>query len=138
MEAATLMAAVVTLDASPANVLRAMRGSVVAARLAYPDVLHVEVRDPAGGLWRLATQDAEWSPSDPGDLVGRSVEGAAIDKGTGELRLELSDGSLRVSPARREASDDLPNWELITPDGLVLEFGPGFRWQISSANSAAR
>jgi hypothetical protein len=34
-----------TLDASPANVLRALRGKVTAARLAYPDVLHLEVRD---------------------------------------------------------------------------------------------
>jgi hypothetical protein len=59
MEEATLMATVVTLDASPANVLRSLRGSIVDARLAYPDVLHVEVRDSAGGLWRLATQDAE-------------------------------------------------------------------------------
>jgi hypothetical protein len=27
-----------------------------------------------------------------------------------------------------------PYWELISPDGLVLEFGPGVRWQISSAD----
>jgi len=50
------------------NVLRSMRGSVVAARLAYPDVLHVEIIDSSGGTWRLATQDAEWSPPDPSEL----------------------------------------------------------------------
>jgi hypothetical protein len=38
-------------------------------------------------------------------------------------------------PGAREASDDPPNWELITPDGLVLEFGPGLRWQISGADT---
>lgn len=129
------MASVVALDASPASVLRAMRGPIVDARLAYPDVLHVEVRDPAGGLWRLATQDAGWSPSDPSELPGRAIDDARIDAASGELRCKLSDGSrLDVTPSRREASDDPPTWELITPDGLLLEFGPGVRWQISDAD----
>jgi hypothetical protein len=44
------MATVVALDASPANVLRSLRGSIVDARIAYPDVLHVEVRDSRGDL----------------------------------------------------------------------------------------
>lgn len=84
-----------------------MRGSIADARVAYPDVLHVEIRDSAGELWRLATQDAEWSPSDPEALVGRSIEDAAIDEATGELRCKLSDGLLLdVKPARREAVDD--------------------------------
>jgi hypothetical protein len=136
MEAARLMTTIDTLDASPANVLRAMRGSIVDARPAYPDVLHLEVRDSAGGLWRLATQDAEWSPTDPRELPGQFVEGAEIDEATGELRLQLSNETeLRVAPTPREASDDPPNWELISPDGLVLEFGPGVRWQISSADA---
>ena len=132
------MATVVALDASPANVLRSMRGEIVDARLAYPDVLHVEVRDSSGELWRLATQDAEWSPSDPAELVGNAIEGAEIDEDTGELRCKLSNGSLLdVKPAAQEASDDPPNWELITPGGVVLEFGPGVRWQISSASDPA-
>jgi hypothetical protein len=51
---------------------------------------------------------------------------------------KLSDGSLLdVRPAVREAEDDPPNWELITPGGVVLEFGPGVRWQISSADALA-
>lgn len=133
------MATTVTLDASPATVLRSLRGPIVDARLAHPDVLHVEVRGSDGGVWRLATQDAEWSPSDPSRVHGHSVEKAVIDEGTGELRLELSDGSrLQVTPGPREASDDPPNWELITPDGLVLEFGPGLRWQISAADAPIR
>lgn len=132
------MATVVALDASPANVLLSMRGEIVDARLAYPDVLHVEVRDSSGELWRLATQDAEWSPSDPAELVGNAIEGAEIDEDTGELRCKLSNGSLLdVKPAAQEASDDPPNWELITPGGVVLEFGPGVRWQISSASDPA-
>jgi hypothetical protein len=50
-----------------------MRGRVTDARMAYPDVLHVEVRDAAGGMWRLATQDAEFLPNDPTELAGSSV-----------------------------------------------------------------
>jgi hypothetical protein len=131
--------ATVALDASPVNVLRSLRGSITAAQLAYPDVLHLEVRDSAGGIWRFATQDAEFSPSDPGELVGMAVGGAEIDAGTGELRVRLTDGAtVAVMPAAREAPDDPPNWELITPDGLALEFGPGMRWQISSADAPAR
>jgi len=130
-----LIATVVALDASPANVLRAMRGEIVDARIAYPEVLHVEIKDSDGELWWLATQDAEWSPSDPADLVGRSVDDVGIDGETGELRCKLSDGSmLDVRPAAQEAEDDPPNWELITPGGVVLEFGPGVRWQIGSAD----
>jgi len=134
-----LMATVVALDASPATVLRSMRGSIIAARIAYADVLHVEVRDSLGALWRLATQDAEWSPSDPAQLVGRSIEDASIDEESGELRCTLSDGSLlEIKPTAAEAEDDPPYWELISPAGVVLEFGPGFRWQISSAGSGHR
>lgn len=128
--------AIAPLDASPINVLRSMRGPIVDARIAYPDVLHIEIKDSAGELWRLATQDAEWSPGDPAALVGRSIDDADIDGETGELRCKLSDGSLLdVKPAAREAEDDPPNWELITPGGVVLEFGPGLRWQIGSADS---
>lgn len=130
------MATVVALDASPTTVLRSMRGEIVDARVAYPDVLHVEGRDAHGGLWRLATQDADWSPSEPDQLTGRSISDAEIDENSGELRCMLSDGSvLDIKPAPAEAEDDPPNWELISPDGIVLEFGPGVRWQISSANA---
>jgi hypothetical protein len=120
------------------DVVHSMRGTIVDARIGYPQVLHVEIKDSAGELWRLATQDAEWSPSDPARLVGRSVEDADIDEETGELRCKLSDGTLLdVKPAAREAEDDPPNWELITPGGVVLEFGPGVRWQIGSMDSRA-
>lgn len=130
------MATVVALDASPTTVLGSMRGSIVDARIAYPDVLQVEVRDSDGGIWRLATQDAEWSPPDPSQLVGRSIDDAEIDEKSGELRCELSDGSvLDIKPAAAETEDDPPYWEVISPAGVVLEFGPGVRWQISGADA---
>jgi hypothetical protein len=53
------MATVVALDASPETVLRSMRGPIIDARIAYPNVLHVEVRGSDGELWCLATQDAD-------------------------------------------------------------------------------
>jgi hypothetical protein len=133
------MATVVALDASPANVLRSMRGPIVDAKKAYPDVLHIEIRDSAGELWRLATQDAEWSPADLPELVGQAIEDAEIDENSGELRCRLSNGTvLDVRPGgSHEADDDPPNWELITPGGVLLEFGPGVRWQISGADAPA-
>ena len=130
------MAIAVAQDASPANVLLSMRGTVVDARMAHPQVLHVEICDAAGERWRFATQDAEWSPSDPSELVGHSIDDAEIDSNTGVLRCKLSDGLvLSVTPTKRGGDDDPPNWELITPDGLALEFGPGLRWQIASTAS---
>jgi hypothetical protein len=114
-----------------------VRGSIVAVHPAYPEVLHVEIQDPNGDLWRLATQDAEWFPSDPSQLVGQSVQGAELDKETGELRFALSGGfSFRVVPAEQEAEDDPPNWKLFTPEDLVLVFGPGGRWQFNRADES--
>lgn len=122
----------VDLDASPAGVLHQLRGEIVNAQLAYPQVLHIEVRDSAGELWRLATQDAEYSPPDPVELIGKSVESAEICEEDGELRCGLSSGAgLEIKPGGQKASEGLPNWEVITPDGVVLEFGPGIRWQIT-------
>ena len=132
------VATVVALDASPTTVLRSMRGPIVDARKAYPEILQVQVRDSGGGIWRLSTQDAEWSPSDPVQLLGLSIDDADIDEESGELRCQLSDGSvLDIKPAAAEANDDPPYWELISPAGVVLEFGPGVRWQISGTDAQA-
>jgi hypothetical protein len=132
------MATSVALDTSPSTILRSLRGQIIDARIAYPGVLHMEVRDEAGDLWRFATQDAEFSPADPAELLGHLVKDARIDAETGGLRCDLSDGAvLDVKPALREADDDPPNWELITPDHLTLEFGPGMRWQIARSDVPA-
>lgn len=108
------------------SLLSSLRGEIVDARLAYPDVLHVEIRGSAGELSRLATQDANWSPTNPAELVGKEIVEAEIDAESGGLRCKLSDGSaLEVEPAAGQVGDDLPSWELITPGGVVLEVGPG-------------
>jgi len=124
----------VALDTSPTTILRSLRGRIADARIAYPEILHVEVTDEAGGLWRFATQDAGFEPADPSRLLGRTLEEASIDPVTAELRWRLSGGTeLVVVPAPEEAPDDPPAWELITPDHLTLEFGPGLRWQIAGS-----
>lgn len=129
----------IDLGASPRTILALMRGSVVSAHIAHPDVLHVEVRDSHGYVRRLASQDAEWSPSDPAKIVGLSIEDAWINEESAELRCRLSDGSLlEIKPAAAEAEDDPPAWELICPSGVVLEFGPGVRWQFSAADPLAK
>jgi len=126
----------IPLCASPATVLHSLEGAIVDAQIAHPGVLHVEIRDARGGRWRLASQDAEWSPADPSQLIGRSVKSGQIDEASGALSCALSDGmTLQIRPTAEPGADGLPTWELITPTGLALEFGPGIRWRIASAGS---
>lgn len=111
-----------------------MRGQVEHAGLGYPDVLLLDICDDRGQLWRFMTQDADWSPADHAGLAGATIEDVKI-AATGALRLVLSNGCrLDVEPGVPEADDDPPYWELISPDGLFLEFGPGTRWQIGEAD----
>lgn len=130
------MATVAAQQASLSSLLGALRGEIIDARLGHPKVLHIQVSDLDGNCWSLVTQDAEWSPTDPADLVGHAIEKAEV--GTeGELRCQLSSGVvLAVTPTELVSDDDPPNWELITPGGVALEFGPGDRWQISGADVA--
>lgn len=124
------MATIEDLDASPLTIMRAMRGTITRASIAYPEVLHLDIRDSRDRLWRFSTQDADYQPADPSVLDGRVVEDVSIAD-AGELRIGLSGGeTLVVTPTPVEADDDPPNWEVINPDGLVLEFGPGLRWEI--------
>jgi len=129
-----------SLDQSPASVLSALRGEIVDAHVAYPSVLHVEVRDARGGLWRFATQYASWSPTDVETLIGRSLDSLTLELSDARLTWRLSGGStLCVAPVEGETGkDDPPTWELIAPDGLLLEFGPGVRWRIEPPAPAGR
>lgn len=132
------MTIVIADKASLDSLLRSLRGEIVDARPAYPEILHIEIRDADGDLWRLATQDAEWSPADPTALIGQTIESSEVDEETGELRCHLASGSVfAVQPAEQEAPDDPCNWELITPGGVALEYGPGPRWLISDATVPA-
>src|SRR4051794_37904649 len=127
------MATELALDTSPASALAGLRGVIVAARFAHPDVVQVTVRDAEGHNWRLASQDASVSPEDPKRLAGLSVEEARIDPRKMSLRCQLSNGSALEFPPAAEsaAAGDPPYWELLTPRGQVLQFGPGAHWEIN-------
>jgi hypothetical protein len=128
------MATVIAQEASLSSLLGSMRGEIVDARLGYPGVLHIGIRDLDGDIWRFVTQDADWLPGDPADLVGRDIERAEVGDDV-ELRFQLSgDSVLLVKPPDQVSDDDPPYWELVTPGGVILEFGPGPRWQISNAD----
>ncbi|HEU0018959.1 MAG TPA: hypothetical protein VFQ14_01580 [Thermoleophilaceae bacterium] len=136
---AELMHTTVARDSALTDVLASFRGSIIDARLAYPEVLHLDVRDDKGELWQFATQDASWLPSDPAEMRYKSIVRAEIDWSTGKLNCELSDGAtLMVTPAPQEEPDDPPNWELFTPNGLLLEFGPGEHWRLGDADELDR
>jgi hypothetical protein len=46
----------------------------------------------------------------------------------------LSNGSsIELREKREEPQAEAPAWELISPTGLLMEFGPGLRWTISDA-----
>lgn len=129
-----LMNTDVALDALLSKILRSFRGPITDARIAYPEVLHVEVRNQ-DGLWRFATQDATYDPRDPEFLRGRKLEDVSLDPDSNELRWRLSGGSqLLVVPTPDESPDDPPNWELITPHHITLAFGPGPQWHFSRSD----
>ena len=130
------MPTTIALDSSPTTIVRRLHGLIVSMRTAYPEILHIEVDDRAKGRWRLASWDADLSTVVPETLKGRSIERAEIDGGTGELRLVLAgDSTFSISPDKHSSPGDPPSWELITPDGLALVFGPGLRWQIARADA---
>lgn len=129
-----LMPTTIDRNSGCVDALAGFRGLIVDARIAYPEVLHLDVRDDEGELWRFATQDARWSPSDPAELQAKTILDVQIDWATGELRCRLSEGSaFVVFPEPQEEADDPPSWELFTPDGQMLDFGPGMRWRLVDA-----
>jgi hypothetical protein len=130
-----LMPTTVDRKSGCVTALARFRGLIVDARIAYPEVLHLDVRDDEGEMWRFATQDASWSPSDPAQLHDKTILDVQIDWDTGELQCRLSESStFTVVPEPQEEADDPPNWELFTPDGTMLDFGPGITWRLVNAN----
>jgi hypothetical protein len=123
--------ALVIPDISPAELLTRFRGTVIDVRPAYPETIHLEVLDADDGVWRLCTSDAGYSPSDPDLLRGRVIVAVEHEGPLGDLTVGFSDGSsfeVTVEPQTRE--DDPFNWMLFTPEGLVLEWGPGESWRL--------
>jgi hypothetical protein len=122
-----------TPHTSAACLLARVRGAVTSARLTYPERIHVDVTDSEGGVWSLISWWADYSPSDPDQLQGKTVVDIDLDA-AGKVTVLFSDKSdFTITPASDDADDAIENWELFTPDGLVLEYGPAGRWHLGKA-----
>jgi hypothetical protein len=127
--------ATVIPDTSPGELLAGLRGRIVDAAPGYPEVIHLEMIDSKGQRWGLSTQWADYSPSDPDLLRGKTVVSADLVGPRGNLTLGFSDGtSFRVTTEPQGAPDDPFNWMLFTPDGFVLYWGPGDNWVLRRGN----
>jgi hypothetical protein len=116
-------------DISPTELLDGFRGLIEDAHPAYPETIHLEVRDAAGDLWKFSTHDANYSPSDPDVFLGKTVVSADLVGPLGDLTIGFSDGTdFRVTVEPQTAPDDPVNWRLYTPDGFILAWGPGVHW----------
>ncbi|MBS1894470.1 MAG: hypothetical protein JST59_24480 [Actinobacteria bacterium] len=125
--------AIVSSDTSPAQLLARFRGPVTDTYPLYPERIGIEVRDTQGETWRLVTCDAEYSPSDPETLVGKTVESTALHE-DGKLVVGFSDGTdFTATPVPDEEEDDIENWSLFMPERRVLVFGPHGRSRVVSA-----
>jgi hypothetical protein len=130
------MSPTVIPDTFPTELLSRFRGLIVDARPAYPEVLHLKVKDAEGGEWWFTTQEAQWSPADPEALLHKTIISADVDGDSGELTVGFSDGSaFRVTPDHEGAFDDLEAWELFTPERTILSFGPRGRWLLGRADN---
>ena len=131
------MTVVISKDFSPTEFLMRFRGRVIASRPAYPEVLHLQVRDAHGGIWRFATFEADYFPAEPEAFLGKTVESVDLDVPSAGLTIGFSDRtSLAVVPfslTPDEFDVDYETWHLFTPDGLVLDYGPGENWSLNRA-----
>lgn len=122
---------------SPTDLLARFRGEVVCSQPAYPDVLQLHVRDADAGLWRFLTFEADYFPPTPDAFLGKTVIAGDIDIPTGKVTIGFLDGSsLRIVPFALEPAeidDDYETWQLFTPDGIVLNYGPGEHWLLKKA-----
>jgi hypothetical protein len=125
-------------DLSPATLIARFRGDVVCSRPAFPDVLQLHVRDSDGELWRFLTFEADYLPSVPDEFLGKVVISTNIGAESGQVGIGFSDGSLlTVVPFALEPDEidaNYESWQLFTPDGLVLNYGPGDRWVLKRAS----
>jgi hypothetical protein len=129
--------ATVAPDISPTSLLDRFRGEVFSSRPGYPEVLLLKVRDGDGSEWWFSTFYATFSPSDPDVFLGKVVIATEVEPGA-DGTVHFSDGSrLEIhrfprEPGDEEPDDDLETWSLITPEGIVLDHGPGGKWTLDS------
>jgi hypothetical protein len=133
--------AVVIPDTTPAELLARFRGKVTSSRPGHPEVLLLQVTDTEGGLWRFATFEADYVPTDPDVFLGKTVVAADLDVPSGKLKIRFSDDSaLLVVPfvlPPDEVDTDYESWHLLTPEGVVLDYGPGDYWALAWGSDPA-
>ncbi len=119
----------VSLDITPVHLLARFRGLVVGTRLPHSKRTYLEVIDAEGGKWRLVTWRTTYSSTDTGENKDKTVLSAAVDDRSGVLTINFSDeSSCSLTPIPDESDDALENWEIFTPDGFILAYGPRGRW----------
>jgi hypothetical protein len=124
-----------SLDTTPVHLLARFRGLVVNTRLPHSKRTYLEVKNDEGGTWRLVSWSTASSKSGAGNNDGKTVVGATVDDRSGVLTVGFSDASFfTLTPVLDDADDAVENWEIFTPEGLVLAFGPRGRWLLGRAD----
>jgi hypothetical protein len=125
------MSSSVIPDIAPAELLARLRGEIFDAYPAHLETIQFKLRDPDGGIWWFSIDYADYSPSDPKVLIGKTVVCAELDERAVDLAIRFSDGSTFTALFIAHEPLDLETWTLFTPDDLCLTYGPGPRWDIS-------
>jgi hypothetical protein len=115
---------------TPEELLGRFRGTIVGAAPGYPEVLHLDLRDPAGDLWHFSTFYANFSPANPDFFPGKVVADVKLEV-SGKVTMHFTDGSeFNVLPEPEGPDDELSTWHLLTPDDLALWFRPRGLWDL--------
>jgi hypothetical protein len=125
----------VTPDHSPADLMRRVGGTVTFVRVTSSGRICLAATDSTGAIWAFRSWEADYSPSSPERMDGKTVVHADFDPESGVLTVRFSDETYFTLTPNRDADDEsLEDWELITPD-LIVAYGPKGRWQISANGS---
>lgn len=117
--------------------LQSLRGRVTEACFGYPDALLLDIEDDEGRKWAFTTLDSDWQPHDPELLVGRTLRRTSLNLDEGVLALQFGDALiLTVTAGKFESWSDPPYWEILTPDGQTVEYGPGPSWRVKDSEAA--
>ena len=129
------MSSSVMPDISPAKLLARLRGEIFEAYPAYPETIQFKLRDAEDRIWWFAIDYANYSPSDPEALIGKTVVSADLERSV-DLTIGFSDGSTFTALfiPHDPLDPDLETWTLFTPDDLCLTYGPGPRWEITKSD----
>jgi hypothetical protein len=117
---------------TPTEILDRLRGQIFYATRGYPETIQFKLVDGRGEVWWFATDYADYSPSDPDELLGRTIVSADLDEQALNLTIGFSDGStFKAMFIPHEPLDpDLNTWTLFTPRGFCLTYGPGSQWEV--------